>query len=281
MPEAKWDRTLACEDYNVLGKVCPFARYSWRDQKYLCSFFGKDIDVPENGVCDKHPGMLVLSRLAVITGTMDPGTVRALTESKEYRDWEISYNYYQNWDPKKEEEILRTWLHNKASRYGGSKREFKRRFRKLFKPEGVGLSSDSDPSFRMRVLDGSKEIRKSYPYTEYVALYPTYFHDSYEEGGEMYEEDYWDLGVLTLDTAFEFLLDELGTEQFTSAGLFNILEAHEGRKILIKWSWSSASYHEGDYDIWINSIEYVRDLPESSKERAGIVGTKILTVLSM
>lgn len=263
MPSAEYDHVLSCDDCGWEGKPCNLRTF--KKGREVCTFDGWDDDtalpIPENKLCNKTPKMAQSGRLSLLARGISPEDRAELTGSYEYHEWLKAYNHYAKpTEDRLKEELVLLRRYVAFRRYiGWTTKSFNRRFSKFYKPRGVGLKPTHNPSFRMRVL-ANDPVFLAGENPEYVALCPVYSSTAYVDEIGPWEESYWDLGILSKGTQFQYEVEQAGVETFEEAGLLEILKEHQGHKILIKWSWSTSFDYEGECDMWIEKLEFVRRL---------------------
>lgn len=240
--QEKFDSTLACTDYNMTGEVCPFYMYG------KCRFNGAYDLSPETLICDKTPDdpTFMLDRLGVIT--VDQWEkIQEIRKSRDYDFWLKAYDHYKLPESERlliEQEVLMYKVGYISPRT----------FKKLTKPNGIGVTEKEPKTFRGRVLSKFKEhVNGSIPIGRFepVVLIP-----SLDE-----EDDCWCVDVLTRYSSFsemyceeyEIFLEMLGP----------IFRQYEGKKLLLEWScwYTGGSYYEPyDCSYGVDEIKLIKVL---------------------
>lgn len=262
MTNPEHDHVVACDDCGWEGKPCPLRSYAFKNDRSLCTFLGGSDSgpPPESRVCDKHPEMLSLNRVSLARG-QEADQLKVLRNRHSYKEWLAAYTHYAL--PlavrlKTELELLRQRVAFKHY-IGYETPLFNRLFAKEFKPKGVGLKPGDSTSFRARALKGGPTFL-NWSNPERVALCPVFSQSSYEHKNEVVFEEAWDLGILTKNTQFEYEIHESGIGFFDDTGLLEILKAHNGHKILIEWEWTVTQDYDGDCDLYIDDVKFIRRL---------------------
>ena len=240
--QEKFDSVLACTDYNMTGEVCPFYMYG------KCKFNGAYDSSPETLICDKTPDdpTFMLDRLGVITVNQ----WEKIQETRKSRDYSLWLNAYNHYKFQEKERLLIEQKELIVQAGYVSNRDFK----KLTKPNGIGVTEKEPKSFRGRVLSKFKDPTcVSIPIDRFepVVLIPSLDED----------EDYWYVDVLTRYSSFSGMYSE-EYEIFLEM-LGPIFRQHEGKKLLLEWScwYTGGSYYEPyDCSYGVDEIKLIKVL---------------------